>query len=107
MPASKRPDPRGPRAATAAPRPRTDAVAVTRRLRRIEGQVRGLAAMVEDARPCVDVLTQISAVRSALDAVALAMLRDHARGCVRDAVLRGRGDAAIDELVDVLGAFAK
>ena len=76
-------------------------------LRRIEGQVRGLAAMVEDARPCVDELTQSAAVRSALDAVALAMVRDHARGCLRDAVQRGRGDAAVDELLSVIGAFTR
>lgn len=104
MPGSKRPDARATRAA---PRPRADGAAVVRRLRRIEGQVRGLATMVDEGRPCVEVLTQISAVRSALDAVAIAMLRDHARGCVRDAMACGRGDAAVDELVDVLGAFTR
>jgi CsoR family transcriptional regulator, copper-sensing transcriptional repressor len=53
-----------------------------RRLARIEGQVRGLARMVEDDRYCVDVLTQVSAVQAALDKVALGLLDDHARNCV-------------------------
>jgi DNA-binding FrmR family transcriptional regulator len=101
MPASRRPE------VCAAPRADAAQAALGRRLKRIEGQVRGLSAMVEAGRPCIDVLTQVAAVRSALDAVAIAMLRDHARGCVRDAVRRGRGDAAIDELVAVLGAFGR
>jgi DNA-binding FrmR family transcriptional regulator len=52
------------------------------RLRRIEGQVRGIESMVEDDRYCIDVLTQISAVQAALDKVALGLLDDHARHCV-------------------------
>src|SRR2546429_8299291 len=52
------------------------------RLRRIEGQVRGLEGMVEDDRYCIDVLTQISAVQAALDKVALGLLDDHAHHCV-------------------------
>lgn len=78
-----------------------------RRLNRVEGQVRGIARMVEDDRYCVDILTQISAVRSALDAVALELLRDHTHGCVQDAVRSGKGDAAIDELMTVVGKFAR
>jgi DNA-binding FrmR family transcriptional regulator len=53
-----------------------------KRLRRIEGQVRGVQGMVEDDRYCIDVLTQISAVQAALDKVALGLLDDHARHCV-------------------------
>ena len=53
-----------------------------KRLRRIEGQVRGIEGMVEDERYCIDVLTQISAVQAALDKVALGLLDDHARHCV-------------------------
>ena len=53
-----------------------------RRLRRIEGQVRGIEGMVEDDRYCIDVLTQISAVQAALDKVALGLLDGHARHCV-------------------------
>jgi CsoR family transcriptional regulator, copper-sensing transcriptional repressor len=52
------------------------------RLRRVEGQVRGIEGMVEDDRYCIDVLTQISAVQAALDKVALGLLDDHARHCV-------------------------
>src|SRR5688572_27404496 len=53
-----------------------------KRLRRIEGQVRGVEGMVEDERYCIDVLTQISAIQAALDKVALGLLDDHARHCV-------------------------
>src|ERR687886_2353207 len=53
-----------------------------KRLRRIEGQVRGVQGMVEDDRYCIDVLTQISAIQAALDKVALGLLDDHARHCV-------------------------
>lgn len=52
------------------------------RLRRVEGQVRGIEGMVEDDRYCIDVLTQIAAVQAALDKVALGLLDDHARHCV-------------------------
>jgi CsoR family transcriptional regulator, copper-sensing transcriptional repressor len=54
------------------------------RLRRVEGQVRGIEGMVEDDRYCIDVLTQIAAVQAALDKVALGLLDDHARHCVID-----------------------
>jgi CsoR family transcriptional regulator, copper-sensing transcriptional repressor len=56
-----------------------------KRLRRIEGQVRGIEGMVEDDRYCIDVLTQISAVQAALDKVALGLLDEHARHCVMGA----------------------
>jgi DNA-binding FrmR family transcriptional regulator len=55
---------------------------LTGRLRRIEGQVRGVERMVEDDRYCIDVLTQIGAIQAALDKVALGLLDDHARHCV-------------------------
>ena len=55
-----------------------------RRLKRAEGQVRGLQQMVEDERYCIDILTQISAVRAALDGVALKVLEDHIQHCVRE-----------------------
>lgn len=86
---------------------RTDKSALLKRLNRIEGQVRGLNKMVEDDRYCVDILTQISAVRSALDAVAIRLLRDHTHGCVQNAVRSGHGDAAIDELIEVVEKFAR
>jgi DNA-binding FrmR family transcriptional regulator len=55
-----------------------------KRLRRVEGQVRGVQNMVEDERYCIDVLTQISAIQAALDKVALGLMDDHARHCVID-----------------------
>ncbi len=63
------------------------------RLARIEGQVRGVARMVDEDRYCIDVLTQISAATKALESVAVGMLDDHLRHCVAEAVARGGRDA--------------
>ncbi|MCW5604199.1 MAG: metal-sensitive transcriptional regulator [Burkholderiales bacterium] len=81
--------------------------ALLRRLNRIEGQVRGLSGMIEQDRYCVDVLIQISAVRSALDAVGRQLLEDHTRGCVQSAIRSGHGDQAIAELMEVIGRLAR
>jgi DNA-binding FrmR family transcriptional regulator len=81
--------------------------ALLKRLNRVEGQVRGVAQMVQDDRYCVDVLTQVAAIQSALDAVALQLLEDHTRGCVADAVRADRGDQAIAELMTVVKRFAR
>jgi CsoR family transcriptional regulator, copper-sensing transcriptional repressor len=70
------------------------------RLKRIEGQVRGIEGMVEDDRYCIDVLTQISAVQAALDKVALGLLDGHARHCV----VEGHGSGSPEELTDELMA---
>jgi DNA-binding FrmR family transcriptional regulator len=70
-----------------------DKAAYQRRLRRIEGQVRGIARMVEDDEYCIDVLTQVSAATKALQAVALGLLEDHLGHCVREAVSGGGSDA--------------
>jgi DNA-binding FrmR family transcriptional regulator len=67
--------------------------AVLKRLRRVEGQVRGLQRMVEDDQYCIDVLTQISAASSALRAVALELLEDHLGHCVTHAIEAGGPDA--------------
>lgn len=64
-----------------------------KRLRRIEGQARGLQRMVEDEEYCIDILTQVSAMTKALQAVSMGLLEDHLRHCVTDAVARG-GDEA-------------
>jgi len=69
--------------------------AVLKRLRRIEGQVRGLQRMVEDDRYCIDVLDQISAATRALQSVALELLDDHLAHCVADAARAGGDEAAI------------
>ena len=79
------------------------------RLRRIEGQVGGLARMVEDERYCVDILTQIRAARAALRRVEEEVLRDHVEHCVAQAVASGNAaarQAKLDELVDVFGRFS-
>jgi len=70
-----------------------------RRLRLIEGQVRGLQRMIEDDRYCVDVLTQIASVTSALRGVGLGLVDEHLHNCVRDAVSHepDRGDAKIQD----------
>ena len=86
---------------------RQDKPQVTKRLNRIQGQIRGIGRMVEEDRYCVDILTQISAVRSALDAVALQLLRGHTHGCVQTAIRSGDGDHAIDELLSVVEKFAR
>lgn len=78
-----------------------------KRLNRIGGQVEGISRMIAGDRYCVDVLTQIAAVRSALDALALKLLHDHAHGCVQQAVRSGDGDHAIDELMKVVQRFAR
>lgn len=86
---------------------RADKPKLLKRLNRIEGQVRGIAKMIEEERYCVDILTQIAAVGSALDAVALGLLKAHTHGCVQDAIRSGKGDAAIDELMVVVEKFAR
>ena len=72
------------------------------RLRRIEGQVRGIQRMVDDDRYCIDVLTQINAVKAALESVALLLLRDHTEHCVTDAIKAGDGAAKVRELSDAV-----
>jgi CsoR family transcriptional regulator, copper-sensing transcriptional repressor len=77
-----------------------------KRLRRIEGQVRGIEGMVEDDRYCIDVITQISAVQAALDKVALGLLDDHARHCVIDGP-DGEKDERTGELMSAVGRLMR
>lgn len=87
-----------------------DTKATQNRLRRIEGQVRGLQRMVEEDAYCIDVLTQISAVQTALEQVAVQVLDGHVRGCVADAVAGGdeaAGEERLDELMAAVRRFAK
>jgi DNA-binding FrmR family transcriptional regulator len=72
-----------------------------KRLRRIEGQVRGVERMVEEERYCIEILDQIAAARTALDQVGLRLLEDHVRHCVR------KGHADVDELLAAVERFAK
>jgi len=77
-----------------------------KRLRRIEGQVRGIEGMVEDDRYCIDILTQISAIQAALDKVALGLLDDHARHCVMGAGDDERADKT-DEMMAAVGRLLR
>jgi len=80
-----------------------DKETLLRRLRKMEGQVRGIQQMIDDDRYCLDVVQQINALTAAAREVSLIVLEDHLRGCVTDAVKRDDGDAAIKEMVTVLG----
>ena len=81
--------------------------ALLKRLNRISGQTQGIARMVEEDRYCVDILVQVSAVRAALDQVAMQIVEDHTRGCVSRAIQAGEGDQAIAELMEVVRKWAK
>jgi DNA-binding FrmR family transcriptional regulator len=80
---------------------------LTDRLRRIEGQVRGLQRMVKEDQYCIDILTQLNSVQAALQAVGLGLLDDHVRHCVRESLRHGEeGDDKIRELVSAVARFA-
>ena len=101
------------RARAAAARPahplvaRHDKSGLAKRVNRIEGQVRGIGRMIEGDRYCIDVLTQVSAVQSALDALARELLEHHLHGCVQQAVKSGDGDHAIAEALEVIRKFGR
>jgi DNA-binding FrmR family transcriptional regulator len=80
-----------------------------RRLKRVEGQVRGIARMVDDDAYCIDVLTQVSAATRALQAVALGLLEDHLRHCVREATLAGgaEADEKLREASEAIGRLVR
>ena len=84
-----------------------DRDALVKRLRRIEGQVRGLERMVEEDRYCIDVLTQISAVSTALDSVALKILEDHVGHCVSGALASGDPEEAAAKTEELLAAVQR
>lgn len=77
------------------------------RLKRIEGQVRGVHQMIENDRYCVDILHQISAIQSAMNKVSLALLEDHTHHCVVSAIKGQDGEAAIKELMSVMKTMTK
>ena len=86
---------------------RANKAELSKRLNRIEGQVRGITRMLEEDRYCPDILTQIAAVRSAMDALALQLLEGHSHGCLKDAIRSGKGTKAVAELMDVVKRFAR
>jgi len=75
---------------------------VLRRLSRIEGQVRGIARMVERDEYCIDILQQTAALRAAVDAVTMLLMEDHVAGCLRTAVQTGDAEAYTEEVMDVV-----
>ncbi len=82
---------------------------LTNRLRRIEGQVRGLQRMVEEGTYCIDILTQLNSVTAALRGVGLGLLNDHVQHCVRESLESpdpSAGDEKIQELVSAVARFA-
>lgn len=89
---------------------KADKTSRLKRLARIEGQVRGLSRMVEDDRYCIDIVTQIAAVRAALGKIEQVILRDHISHCVAQAMSSGNTaeqKKKIDELMDVLARSAR
>ena len=88
----------------------SDKAALVRRLHRIEGQVRGIERMLEEERYCIDVLTQISAVTTALESLALKILDGHVEHCVAGALASGDADDArtkTEELLEAVQRFAR
>ena len=119
MVSPSRPGSRGPDGATTRPMTNADAqtgdrgdhfrhsytrdkAQLVRRLARIEGQVRGITRMIEREEYCVDILQQTSALRAAVDSLAVLVLEDHVQGCVRTAAANGDADRYVDEVVDVV-----
>ena len=77
------------------------------RLRRIEGQVRGITRMVEERRYCIDIIQQLTAVRKALDQVSLKIMNGHINTCVSESIRRRDGEAKITELMQTIHRFVK
>ncbi len=84
-----------------------DKEALVRRLHRIEGQVRGIERMIEGDRYCVDILTQIAAVETALEQVGAKLLEDHVNHCVADAIASGDKKAAAEKATELLAAVQR
>jgi DNA-binding FrmR family transcriptional regulator len=80
---------------------------VQSRLRKIEGQVRGLQRMVDEDQYCLDILTQVNSVVAALRAVGMGLLDDHVRHCVRQSIEQGNGDEKVEELMAAVARFSK
>jgi DNA-binding FrmR family transcriptional regulator len=77
------------------------------RLKRIEGQIRGVQKMVDEERYCIDVVTQVGAAKAALDAVALLLLQDHTEHCVVEAIEAGDGSQKVRELNEAVERLVK
>ncbi|WP_410983356.1 metal-sensing transcriptional repressor [Bacillus cereus] len=88
-------------------RPDKEKEQIMNRLKRIEGQVRGIQNMIENDRYCVDILVQISAINAAMKKVGMGILKNHTDHCVSNAIKDGNGDEAIEELMTVFERFSK
>ena len=84
-----------------------DTTKIVNRLRRVEGQVRGVAQMVEDDRYCIDILHQIQAIKSALAKVETQVLKDHAACCVAEAIASGNADDQREKFEELVTLFEK
>ncbi len=84
-----------------------DKTALVSRLHKIEGQVRGLARMVESDEFCIDILTQIASARSALESLGMVLLQQHVEGCVRDSFKADSGTERVEELIAAVNRFIK
>ena len=80
----------------------TDKSALITRMKRIEGQTRGIQRMIDNDRYCIDIVQQLSALSSAADEVALLILQSHIEGCVTDAIREQRGEEYIKELITTI-----
>jgi len=89
------------------PRTNEEKESVVNRLKRIEGQVRGIQRMVEEDRYCVDILVQISAINAALKKVGFSVTERHMKHCISHAVKDGEGELAIEELLNVMKHISK
>ena len=77
------------------------------RLKKIEGQIRGLERMVDQKRYCIDILNQVAAVRRALDSVSMILMKRHVETCVSGAIRANKGTPMIDELIDSVERFVR
>lgn len=84
---------------------RPDKIKILNRLKRVEGQIRGIARMVEEDKYCVDILNQVAAARAALGQIGLMLLETHARGCVVRGIKNEDEEATVTELMEVIKRF--
>lgn len=82
-----------------------DIKAITNRLSRIEGSVRGIKKMIEDRRPCEDILIQVSSIEAAMHKVGIIILEDHIAGCVIDGIKAGNEEETLKKLKSALNKF--
>lgn len=85
----------------------SDSSPIIKRLNRIEGQVRGIARMIEEDRYCIDILHQVQAIKSALSRAESEILKDHARHCVADAIKSGSAKAQHEKFSELIDLFEK